>query len=96
MKIHGAAAMAFLMVFGTLLFHHVPAGWEQQRQRPSGSFLLSISSILILTGWGLYYVGAEGLRHDISLVHSILGVVLPLLIFLHIRLGRRSDSDSGE
>src|SRR5450755_4430054 len=31
MKIHGAAAMAILLVVGTLLTVHVPAGWRQHR-----------------------------------------------------------------
>src|SRR5258705_13833468 len=36
MKIHGAAAMGFLMVFGTLLLRHVPIGWKKKRERLSG------------------------------------------------------------
>jgi hypothetical protein len=91
LEIPGAAAMIFLMIFGTLLLYHVPTGWEQKRQRPSGGFLLGICWILILTGWGLYYVGNETLRHWTSLIHIFVGVALPLLIYIHIQLGRRSE-----
>src|SRR5262245_38745050 len=65
MKLHGAAGMLFLILFGTLLFQHVPAGWEQDRQRPSGAWLFAICGVLIATGWGLYYIGGESLRHGI-------------------------------
>ena len=85
MKIHGAAAMAFLMVFGTLLMKHVPAGLDQDQQRPSGLSTLISCGILILTGWGLYYLGNETLRLWISRTHTWLGLGLPLIIFLHIR-----------
>src|ERR1039458_2680143 len=69
MKIHGAAAMFFLMVFGTLLLQYVPQGWKENRQRPTGSWLVGLCSILIITGWGLYYLGSEFLRRWTSWIH---------------------------
>jgi hypothetical protein len=85
--------MGFLMVFGSLLIHHVPQGWSQSRQRPSGSLLVSLSSVLIVTGWGLYYVVDRGLREWTGKVHWILGLIFPALIVLHIFLGRRANSE---
>ncbi len=83
LKIHGALAMGFLIVFGSVLYHIKP-GWRQKSQRPSGTSLLIVCGILILTGWGLYYVGGDELRNWSSLSHSILGFLLPLIIFLHV------------
>jgi hypothetical protein len=91
MKIHGAAAMAFLIVFGTLLHDHVPTGWQQKRERRSGGSLLGICVVLILTGWLLYYAGSEGLRHWASVIHWVLGLLIPVVIFLHVRLGSASE-----
>jgi hypothetical protein len=88
MKIHGAAAMAFLVIFGTLLVRHVPAAWEQNRERPSGAWLLGMCGTLILTGWGLYYFGNDQIRHWTSLLHGYLGLIFPLLIAFHVWLGR--------
>src|SRR3954463_4530554 len=42
MKIHGALAMAVLIVVGTLLAHHVPAGWATLKNRWSGICLLAV------------------------------------------------------
>jgi hypothetical protein len=90
MRIHGAAAMGFLMVFGALLFGHIPVGWREGRQRPSGAPLVALCGVLVLTGWGLYYFGNESLRHWASWIHSAFGLLFPLFLILHIRLGRRT------
>ncbi len=89
LKIHGAAAMGFLMIFGSLLIHHVPPGWRQKSQRPSGAILLTTCALLILTGWGLYYLGDEGLRDWTSVIHWGLGVFFPALIVIHVVFARR-------
>jgi hypothetical protein len=89
LKIHGAAAMAFLIVLGTLLLDHVGLGWPHKRQRPTGVSLLSLCGVLIVTGWGLYYIGEEWLHDVTSVIHSILGFALPLFIFFHARLAKR-------
>jgi len=89
MKIHGAAAFVFLLVFGSLLYQHVPAGWAHEKQRGSGGGLIALCGTLILSGWGLYYFGNEDLRRWTSGLHSYLGLALPILITLHVWLGRR-------
>ena len=91
MKIHGAAAMGFLMAFGALLLQHVPLGWKQPAHRPTGVALLSVCGALIITGWGLYYLGGESLRHGTSVVHWGLGVLLPVILWWHVRLARRTS-----
>ena len=81
-----------------LILYHIKPGWRQERQRPSGVLLLTVCVILILTGWGLYYVGGDELRNWISISHSILGVLLPLVIFLHVwsvRHRKRFTSEAG-
>src|SRR5258706_4667798 len=59
MKLHGAAAMFFLIIFGTLLMQPVPLGWQQDNQRPSGASLIAVCRVLIATGLALHYVGGQ-------------------------------------
>lgn len=89
LKLHGATAMAALLVIGALLVTHVPAGWQRRKNRRSGLGLLLVNALLILTGYALYYVGGETLRAWSWWVHLGLGSALPLLIAGHIWLGRR-------
>jgi hypothetical protein len=84
MKIHGAAAMLFLMSFGALILQHVPAGWEQGNKRLSGVSVISACGLLGMTGWGLYYVAGDSLRNNIGLFHGFLGLSLPLILGVHI------------
>ncbi len=83
LRIHGAAAIVFLIVFGALLYHILP-GWRQKYQRPSGLSLIVTCVFLIITGWGLYYMGNEYYRNLVSVIHSILGFLLPAIIFFHV------------
>jgi hypothetical protein len=84
MKIHGAAAMAALVLLGTLVCQHVPAGWKTTHNRTSGVLTLAAFSSLILTGYLLYYAGDETYRSLASNVHLALGLGLAVLVVAHV------------
>lgn len=90
MKIHGGAAMAILVLIGMLLNGHVRFAWRARRNRTNGSIFLSAFAVLIITGYGLYYAGGEKLRAATSWIHLAVGLALPILLLIHILLGRRS------
>src|SRR5215470_9751457 len=90
MKIHGAAAMAILVLVGMLLNGHVRFAWRAGRNRTNGSIFLGAFAILTITGYGLYYAGGEKLRADMSWIHLAVGVALPILLLVHILMGRRT------
>ena len=90
MKVHGAAAMAILVLVGMLLTGHVRFAWRARRNRGNGSLFLGAFAILTITGYGLYYAGAERLRAWTSWIHLAIGLALPLLLILHIWLGKRT------
>ena len=85
MKIHGAVAMIFLMIFGGLLLDHVPTGWRKNEKRITGVWQVVVCSLLILTGWGLYYLGNEEWRSRTRWLHVAVGLFLPLLILVHVK-----------
>lgn len=90
MKIHGAAAMAILVLIGMLLTGHVRFAWRVRRNRGNGSLFLGAFGILTVTGYGLYYAGDENLRAWSSWIHLAIGLALPCLLVLHIWLGKRT------
>jgi hypothetical protein len=89
-KTHGAAAMGILVLIGMLLSGHVRLAWRARRNPINGSFFLGAFAVLTITGYGLYYAGSERLRAWASWIHVAVGLALPLLLILHLCLGRRT------
>lgn len=90
LRLHGAGAMIFLVLLGTLLRDHVLAGWRSGRNRLSGTGLLSFSLWLTLTGYGLYYVGGEFVRLWLARLHWLPGLLWPVVLIVHIWLGHKT------
>lgn len=81
LRIHGAAAMAMLVIIGTLIPTHLADGWSSGVNMPTGLGMLTVTTLLTVTGWGLYYAGDEALRNMLSIAHWVLGIAaLPLLL----------------
>jgi uncharacterized membrane protein YfcA len=92
LRLHGAAAMASLVVVGTLLPGHVRRAWELRSNYRTGLAVLFVAAVLVLTGYALYYASSEELRPWLSGVHWVGGLVgLPVLV-LHVLLGRRTGA----
>jgi peptidoglycan/LPS O-acetylase OafA/YrhL len=83
MKIHGAAAMASMLLFGALLAQHVPRGWKARANRNSGATLLAGALWLVVSGYALYYSGSEPLRAFASQTHFWIGVAFAVVLGLH-------------
>ena len=90
LKVHGAAAMAVLVIIGTLLPFHAKFAWRANRNRRTGSTLLATLGILTVTGYGLYYSGSDRLRAWTSNAHLFVGLALPIFLALHVWRGKRS------
>jgi cation transport ATPase len=87
---HGGFAMAFLLLLGALVALHVQSAWRSRRNRVIGATMLVANATLILTAFGLYYLGSETLRRWTSDVHIAVGLGFPAILAIHVFLGRRS------
>ena len=92
LMIHGGTAMATLLLLGALFPQHMQRGWRARRNRTTGSAMITFNAILIVTALGLYYLGSEILRPWISNVHIAVGLAFPLLLLMHVVLGKRSSN----
>jgi hypothetical protein len=90
LQVHGLAGIGFVLLFGTLLPGHVRRAWHAKKNRPNGAFFLIAVSVLIITGYILYYVGDETWRERLSNTHLWLGLAAPVLLAWHIFCGRRA------
>src|SRR5260370_38079704 len=79
LMVHGGAAMATLMLLGALVPLHVRHGWRMRRNRITGSLMAACNGVLILTAFGLYYLGMDTIRSWTSDVHIGIGLFLPIL-----------------
>ncbi len=89
LMVHGGAAMITLLLLGALIPVHLRRGWRAGRNRVSGSAMATFNAVLILTAFGLYYLGSETVRPWMSWIHIAAGFSLSLLFPLHIFWGRR-------
>ncbi|HET7577349.1 MAG TPA: hypothetical protein VFK19_12415 [Sphingomicrobium sp.] len=85
---HGVLAYSFLVVAAMLLPVHVRLGWNAGRNRNSGLLLISIGFVLAVSGLGLYYLSAEGVRAFTSTAHWLIGLVLPIGLIVHVLRGK--------
>ena len=87
--------MGFLVALGATFTLHVREGWRRRLNRGSGAVVLTVAGVLILTAFGLYYFGSDALRSWTSVLHIIIGLALPLLLAVHVVLGRRARKRNG-
>jgi cyanate permease len=90
LMVHGGVAMMTLMLFGAMVPIHLLRAWRAKRNRWTGSVMAVLNAILIITAFGLYYLGGEEVRPWMSNIHLGAGFSLPLLLFIHILRGRRA------
>lgn len=88
LMLHGGGAMLTLLLIGALIPVHIRREWRSGNNLVSGSIMIAFNALLVMTAFGLYYLGSEALRPWISWVHITVGICLPVLFVVHILLGR--------
>jgi hypothetical protein len=88
MKLHGAGAMIALFFLGSLMNSHIRRAIKAGDNLKTGWSLIVSLLVLIFSGYGLYYLAGEADRPAWSTLHWILGLALPVVLVLHIAIGR--------
>jgi cytochrome c biogenesis protein CcdA len=89
LMVHGGAAMMTLLLLGALIPVHVLRSWRNGKNLVSGSVMITLNALLVVTAFGLYYLGSETVRPWMSWIHIAVGFSVPVLFAFHILLGRR-------
>ena len=95
LMIHGGATMVTLILLGALIPVHMQRAWRGRFNRSMGTVTATANAVLIATAFGLYYVGSETFRFWLSDAHIGVGLIFPLVLIVHIWLGRRSTRHLG-
>lgn len=91
LMVHGGAAMLALLLLGALVPVHLLRAWRRGKNLVSGSIMAAFNAVLIVTAFGLYYLGSEEVRPWISWIHLTTGFALSLMLPIHIWLGKRES-----
>ena len=78
-----------LFALGAMSAYHVRRGWELRRNRVSGSVVIALFTLLIATGYVLYYLVNDDTHALVSLLHWGVGLALAPTLIAHIVAGRR-------
>jgi small-conductance mechanosensitive channel len=90
LSLHGGAGMMALMLLGALGPMHIQRAWRTKINLATGIICIAVFGLLILTAFGLYYIGSEAVRPWISYVHIAFGLAVPGVVAGHIMVGRAS------
>ena len=87
LTVHGLAAFLMMILFGAMVAAHLPMGWRTKRSRFWGITLMSAVSLQIITAYLLYYIAGDASREIVGLIHLIIGILLPIVLYTHIKAG---------
>jgi hypothetical protein len=91
---HGLLAFLTLLLLGSLLPLHVRHGLRQLKNRGTGIALLATLPLLVLSGWGIYYLSDEDWARWTSELHVLIALPISALVGWHAWRARRIHRES--
>jgi hypothetical protein len=89
LRVHGLIAVAAVFLFGWVGAGHISARWTQAANRLSGLWLLACASVLVVSGYALYYT--TGAPHEsVAVLHEWLGLAAIAVALAHWLRVRRT------
>lgn len=92
--IHGVVSVAALYVLGWVSVWHVLRWWRQGLRRVSGATLSTCLSLLVVSGFALFFVSEDWWQHAAALSHDVVGLIVTVVGVQHWFFARRSDMRS--
>jgi succinate dehydrogenase hydrophobic anchor subunit len=90
LRVHGLIAVGAVFLLGWVGAGHISARWSQTANRRSGLWLLACATVLIVSGYALYYT--TGVPHESAgVLHESLGlaaIAIALAHWLRVRRAR--------
>ncbi len=89
LRIHAAAAYAFLILLGGVWVSHASRAWAAGINRVAGVFLGLALGLQVLTGYGLEHFPVDWIRERTGTFHISAGLLIPAWVAVHVLWGRR-------
>lgn len=87
--LHGVTGSLCTAFLGAIWLVHMRAGWRKRMHRVTGVGSAALLVGLVVSGWGIYYVGG-GTGAWVSLIHIVVGLAVPVIVWIHVRAGKRA------
>lgn len=94
LQTHGFFAFVMLMSVGAVFGSHVTKTWSAGRAKKLGITLLVHVTFMLLSAYSLYYLVSEDWHVLLGNSHAVFGLLLPLMLFIHVKLARKSRKKS--
>jgi len=88
LQLHGFSAFMMLLCLGAIFGSHIPKNWHHQRGIKSGVATLAFVVFSVLSAYSLYYLVTQELHAILANSHAIIGLFLPMILFIHIKFSR--------
>ena len=88
---HGILAVGGVFMFGWIASRHITERWNQPYNRASGLTLAAATTVLVISGYLLYYIADEPFNLAIASVHEVLGVLALACAMIHWRIRARPE-----
>ena len=71
---HVLPTPVFIFFLGSIWWGHVVRNWHRVKRRTSGGFVVLSIAVIALTGYVLYFIGAERLLSAVRATHTVAGL----------------------
>ncbi|BBN60367.1 hypothetical protein HVMH_1961 [Hydrogenovibrio marinus] len=88
--LHAVVGWTMVWFIGALWTIHVRSHWRRHENRANGLMFIGIWSVLIISALGIYYFGDPGWSKTSSLIHVIVGLMVPFMLIVHKIIGKKS------
>ncbi|WP_237260628.1 hypothetical protein [Thiomicrorhabdus immobilis] len=89
--IHVVFGWLMVWFIGSLWTIHIRNHWRRKENITSGLVFMLFWALIIFSSLFIYYSSNETLSEYSSLVHSVLGMLVPLGLFIHRYHGKKSS-----
>ena len=84
MRVHGAVAVAGVFLLGWISIAHLAEHWRQGRRPVSGIVISVTATLLVLSGYALYYLTGST-QSAAAVIHETIGVAAIAIALVHWR-----------
>jgi hypothetical protein len=90
--LHGVIAISSMYLLGWISARHATHSWIRRQRRISGGVLSSFLTVLIVSGFALFFVSDDQWQRIAAVIHEVSGLALTPIAIQHWFLRQRNQA----